>query len=104
MTSIAIQQAIPPSRYVRRCGRCRFVRGNSSFSVIAGKRSSVCRFCLEIETSRAKKLRADVKKLAQYRVTERRLSRELERLRLKIRTLEFEAIALEQANLFGGAA
>lgn len=90
------------SRYVKRCERCRTVRGNSAFNGKPNRRSAVCRFCTERDTNRAKNLRRNVRSLAQLCITERRLSQQLERLRLRIRTLEFEAIAQEQENLFDG--
>lgn len=100
MTAIPLSLSSQPSRYVKRCERCRVVRGNSQFTGKPGQRDDVCRFCTEAQTTREKKLRADVKKLAQLKVTERRLAHQLEKLRLRIRTLEFEALAAEQESLF----
>ncbi len=98
MTAVLTRQAFA-SRYVKRCLRCRVVRGNSSFNGKPGRRSDVCRAC----TEHAKKLSVDLKKLVQFKITERRLAHELEALRLKIRTLENERVLLEQEELFAKA-
>lgn len=82
-----------PSRYVRRCERCRQVKGNSSFRGQPGDKGTICRVCADRETNRKRALREQVKRLAQLRVTERGLARQLEKVRLRIKTLEHEAEA-----------
>ncbi len=105
MTAVAIQQSIPTSRYVKRCARCRTVRGNSSFYQGArhGRDPSVCRFCHDqTQNTRkvVKELRSRIRELTTMRERERRLANELERVRRQIRTREDAMIALEQSNLF----
>lgn len=92
----------PSSRYVKRCVRCRVVRGNSAFFHAGryGHSTDVCRFCTQSTIDERKAIRAKLRNIPNLRRTEQRLVVQLERVRAEIARREAAAIALEQGNLF----
>lgn len=95
-----------PSRCVKRCVRCRVVRGNTAFyhGPRYGYSADVCRFCNQATIDERKAVRAKIRYLPHLRRTERRLMAELDRVRAEIQAREAAAIALEQNDLFKAGA
>lgn len=95
---------LPPqefaSKYVRRCPRCKVVRGNSAFRAARGDRTpNVCRFCEADARDLAKRRRAEVRQLPRLRALEQKMLAQLDQLRIRIKELEHAAMDLEQRRL-----
>lgn len=76
------------SRYVRRCERCRQVRGNSSFVRSGHRITTVCRTCRDREVNRRQAMRVEQWKLSGLRRAEGELRRQLDAVSRKIARLE----------------
>ena len=80
-----------PSRYVKRCQRCRQVRGNSSFVRQGHKITNVCRTCRDREANKRQEIRVHEWTLRSLRASERDLRRQLDDVGRKIARLERNA-------------
>lgn len=80
-----------PSRYVRRCERCRQVRGNSSFVRSGHRITTICRTCRDWEANKRQALRVETWKLRGLRRAESDLRRQLNSVGRKIARLERNA-------------
>lgn len=100
MTHAVLTPQAYASRYVKRCQRCRTVRGNSAFNPRHGALSDVCKFC----TGNKRQIRGNLKRLTQLRATERRLAGELDDVRDEIQALESNPALREQAEMFEASA
>ncbi len=91
------------SRYVRRCVKCRVVRGNSSFPRKPDALWNVCRHCSDLEAAKSKRLRGTVRRLTRLTVDADELVKRLDGMRREIRRLELEVVSADQPDLLEAA-